>query len=95
MKTSRGPILVLIVSWGWLPLLGTISTADLYQGRVMDEETGEPSAGAVLDGVVSFRSRISGFEGTRDFLKGFKKRSADSDGKSFFNRIGKDPSEPF
>ena len=58
MKTSRRLIIVLIVLWGVAS--SHLSAADLYQGRVVDEETGQPLAGAVLT-VVWFRSPILGF----------------------------------
>lgn len=77
MKTSRRLIIVLIVLWGVAS--SHLSAADLYQGRVVDEETGQPLAGAVLT-VVWFRSPILGFEGTRDFLSA-QETVADSDGK--------------
>lgn len=77
MKTSRRLIIVLIVLWGVAS--SPLSAADLYQGRVVDEETGQPLAGAVLT-VVWFRSPILGFEGTRDFLSA-QETVADSDGK--------------
>jgi hypothetical protein len=79
MKSSRGLILVLIVLWGVASTSRHLSAADLYQGRVVDEETGQPLAGAVLT-VVWFRSPILGFEGTRDFLSA-QETVADSDGK--------------
>ena len=77
MKTSRRLIIVLIVLWGVASR--HLSAADLYQGRVVDEETGQPLAGAVLT-VVWLRSPILGFEGTRDFLSA-QETVADSDGK--------------
>jgi hypothetical protein len=53
--------------------------ADLYHGRVVDQETGEPLAGAVVT-VVWFRSPILGLEGTRDFQSA-QETVADGDGK--------------
>jgi len=79
MKASRGLILVLIVLWGLASTSRHLFAADLYQGQVIDEETGQPLAGAVLT-VVWFRSPILGFEGTRDFLSA-QETIADSDGK--------------
>jgi hypothetical protein len=79
MKASRGLILVLIVLWGLASTSRHLFAADLYQGRVIDEETGQPLAGAVLT-VVWFRSPILGFEGTRDFLS-VQETVSDSDGK--------------
>src|SRR5258705_9857238 len=79
MKSSRGLILVLIVLWSVAPTSRHLSAADLYQGRVIDEETGQPLAGAILT-VVWFRSPILGLEGTRDFLSA-QETVADSDGR--------------
>lgn len=53
--------------------------ADLYHGRVVDADTGEPLVGAVLT-VVWFRSPILGFEQTRDFLSA-QETVTDSEGK--------------
>ena len=79
MKSSRGLILVLIVLWGVASTSRHLSAADLYQGRVVDKETGQPLSGAVLT-VVWFRSPILGFEGTRDFQNA-QETVTDSDGK--------------
>lgn len=79
MKVSRWLLLVFIVSWAAVPTAGPACGADLYQGRVVDEETSQPLAGAVVT-VVWFRSPILGLEGTRDFQSA-QEAVTDSDGK--------------
>src|SRR6266403_1901000 len=79
-RVSMSRCLMFVLGLLWVsttphPMYG----ADIYQGRVIDEETGQPLAGAVLT-VVWFRSPILGFEGTRDFLSA-QETVADSDGK--------------
>ena len=77
---TRCLMLVIVLSWvcsSAQPLYG----ADVYQGRVVDEETGQPLVGAVVT-VVWFRSPIVGMEGTRDFQSA-QEAIADSDGKFY------------
>ena len=77
---SRCLMFVLVLLWVSTtphPMYG----ADIYQGRVVDEETGQPLAGAVVT-VVWFRSPIVGMEGTRDFQSA-QEAVADSDGKFY------------
>ena len=77
---SRCQMFVLVLLWVSTtphPMYG----ADIYQGRVVDEETGQPLAGAVVT-VVWFRSPIVGMEGTRDFQSA-QEAVADSDGKFY------------
>ncbi len=80
MGVTRCLIFVLVLSW-------VVSTdrpvygADVYQGRVVDEETGQPLVGAVVT-VIWFRSPIVGMEGTRDFQSA-QEAVADRDGKFY------------
>lgn len=55
--------------------------ADVYQGRIVDEQTGQPLVGAVIT-VVWFRSPRFGLEGTKDF-QAAQEAVADSDGKFY------------
>ena len=48
MKASRCLIILFIVSWGVASIARPASGADIYQGRVVDEETGQPLAGAAV-----------------------------------------------
>jgi len=79
MKLSRWMILIFTISWGLGPIARLVSGADLYQGRVLDEETSQPLAGAAVT-VVWFRSPILGLEGTRDFQSA-QETVTDTDGK--------------
>ncbi len=60
-------------------MVNSARSADLYHGRVVDEETGQALAGAVVT-VVWFRRPIIAMERTRDFLSA-QEAVADSDGK--------------
>ncbi len=75
MKRLRWLVVLLAV----LRTASVSLAADLYHGRVVDQETGEPLAGAVVT-VVWFRSPILGLEGTRDFQSA-QETVADGDGK--------------
>ena len=79
MKFWRCLFLALLIVWhvGAHPLIS--HGADLYQGTVVDEESGQPLAGAVLT-VVWYRRPIIGLGGTRDFLSA-QETVADTDGK--------------
>jgi hypothetical protein len=77
MKASRWLILIFFVSWS--AIARSLSAADLYQGRVVDEETGQSLAGAVVT-VIWFRSAIIALEGARDFQSA-QETVTDSDGK--------------
>ena len=79
MKFWRCVLLILLIAWNGSTDLHMSYAADLYHGRVVDEETGQPLSGAVLT-VVWFRRPIIGLEGTRDFLSA-QEAVADSDGK--------------
>lgn len=77
MKVSRWLILIFIVSWS--AIARPLFAADLYQGRVVDEETGQPLTGAVVT-VVWYKSPIVAMDGGRDFHSA-QETLADSDGK--------------
>ena len=79
MKVSRWLFLILSVCSGLGSSYRPLSAADIYQGRVVDEETSQPLAGAVVT-VVWFRSPIAGLEGTKDFQSA-QETVADGDGK--------------
>jgi hypothetical protein len=82
MIATRWLIFVLVFAW-----VGSVSQpvygADVYQGRVVDEETGQPLAGAVVT-VVWFRSPRFGLEGTKDF-RAAQEAVADNDGKFYLS----------
>jgi hypothetical protein len=79
MKPRRWLFLILITVWFAGTGVSLVSAADLYQGRVVDEETGQPLAGAVVT-VVWYRSAIIAMEGGRDFQSA-QETLADSNGK--------------
>ena len=62
---------------GWF--LQPTHAADLYHGRVVDEETGEPLSGAVLT-VIWYTTPIVSMERTRSFLSA-QEALTDGDGK--------------
>jgi len=61
------------------PLPTAADAADLYHGRVVDEETGKPLAGAVVT-VVWYTTPIVSMERTKSFLNA-QEALTDSDGK--------------
>ena len=79
MKAWRCLVFILTILWEPVFVVHFTHGAELYHGRVVDEETGQPLTGAVLT-VVWFRSPILGLEGTRDFQSA-QETVADSDGK--------------
>ncbi len=48
MKTFLSLLLVLFVSWGSTASVQLLAAADMYQGQVIDEETGQPLIGAAV-----------------------------------------------
>jgi len=72
-------VFILTILWEPVFVVHFTHGAELYHGRVVDEETGQPLTGAVLT-VVWFRSPIFGLEGTRDFQSA-QETVADSEGK--------------
>lgn len=79
MKKPRWLLLILVLSWAGGYFVNPTHGSDLYQGRVVDEETGQPLVGAVLT-VVWFRSPIVALEGGRDFQSA-QETVTDNDGK--------------
>lgn len=79
MKLWHHLLLVVMLTLATSALARPACAGDLYQGRVIDEETGQPLAGAVL-AVVWFRSAIVSLEVVRHF-QSVQKAVTDSDGK--------------
>jgi hypothetical protein len=74
-------IFVLFVWWELGAINHQLSAADVYQGQVVDEDTGEPLVGAVVT-VIWYRSPIIQLAGSK-FFHSAQETVTDSQGKIF------------
>lgn len=79
MKLLHSLVLLLVILCSIANFLKSAHGAELYHGRVIDEETGEPIAGAVLT-VVWYTTPIISMERGMSFLSA-QETLTDSDGK--------------
>jgi hypothetical protein len=79
MKPRRWLFFILITVWLTGTDVSLVSAADLYHGRVVDEETGQPLVGAVVT-VIWDKSPVVYLERTRTFLSA-QEAITDSEGK--------------
>lgn len=84
MKTRSLFAAVLILVLCWNVLIPARARADVYQGTVVDEQTGEPLADAVLVVVWWTRAYFTGFERPREFHQA-KEAVTDASGKFSFD----------
>lgn len=79
MKKALLLVLVVFASLGPIEFNRALSAADLYQGQVVDEETGQPLVGAVIT-VVWYKTRVVYIERNL-FFQDAQETVADSQGK--------------
>jgi hypothetical protein len=77
LKAPQRSILTLIVLW--FGLISTVASADIYQGKVVDANTGEPLAGAVV-AVIWYRNPVVSLYQGRSF-HGAQETLTDNEGK--------------
>ena len=80
MRSIRS-LLLIVACLSASSIIPPVHGADVYQGRVVDDASGQPLVGAVIT-VVWFRSPIVGLEGTRDFQSA-QEAVVDTDGKFY------------